>query len=146
MRVGEHCRICPPGSTWLPLQTSAWGYETHSPIPSVWGGSFLLVIAVVCGGYFGGGYAINVRKRGKTGMQALPHHQVWVEVAGLVKDGLVRTGLLPPPPPPDLGGGRWCWCCCRCRSHRCHRRSGGGRRLLLLLVVGGGGGVHCWLL
>ena len=38
--------------------------------------------------YFGGGYWHNSRSRGLRGVAALPHRQFWMELAGLVEDGM----------------------------------------------------------
>jgi hypothetical protein len=88
VRKGEHCRICKQGALFLPLQSSTWGYEAVVSTPNNWGATFLLLVAGLSCTYFGGGYVHNSRTRGATGMHALPHARHWVELHGLVSDGV----------------------------------------------------------
>jgi hypothetical protein len=74
----------------------------HSPF-QVWVGEvefyegsylgWIVVTVLLLGGssYFGGGYWYNSRSRGLRGIAALPHRQFWIEVAGLVEDGVNFT-------------------------------------------------------
>lgn len=54
---------------------------------------WIIVTVLLLGGfsYFGGGSWYNSSSRGLRGAAALPHRQFWMEVAGLVEDGVNFT-------------------------------------------------------
>lgn len=53
-----------------------------------WGGEFMLIFLVSVGVYAGGGYAMNHKVKGLSGVDALPNLEFWREVAGLAQDGV----------------------------------------------------------
>eukprot|EP01051_Picozoa_sp_SAG22_P023384 SAG22_NODE_6009_length_916_cov_1.659731_2_plen_70_part_01 len=63
--------------------------------------------------YFGAGVLHGGVVRGRRGTAALPHSMVWIELASLVRDGVVFVGTgtrqgplgAAPPSPPSPGGG-----------------------------------------
>jgi hypothetical protein len=87
-RKGEHCRVCNKGSVVVPLRHSNWGYKAVIHTESAWGMSFLTVVVGSAMLYFGVGYVYNSRTGGTTGAHALPHARYWVELHGLVFDGV----------------------------------------------------------
>ena len=59
---------------------------------SDWGGALLLTLLVCVIVYIGGGVGYNIKAKGVTpGLSALPHRELWINVAGLVVDGVVFT-------------------------------------------------------
>jgi len=88
VRKGERCRICAAGAVFLPLQSSAWGYEAQVYEPSSWGWPFLLFVSLPGGLYLAAGYLYNSRAKGLRGSAALPHAVLWMELSGLVADGI----------------------------------------------------------
>lgn len=91
-REGEHCRVCKHGSTHLPLRVSHWGYQVYVPRPARTSWLSLLVIAAAGGAvvYLGAGWVLNTHRAGKRlrGVEALPHARHWIELHGLVCDGI----------------------------------------------------------
>ena len=62
---------------------------------SNWGLGFIIALLVATTVYVGGGLAYNVKTQGMPpGFQAMPHKEVWVELAGLVVDGGVFAKAL----------------------------------------------------
>ena len=90
-RKGEHCRVCDKGSMVVPLRHSNWGYKAVIHTESAWGVAFLTVVVGSAALYFGAGYVYNSRTGGAAGVHALPHARYWVELHGLVSDGVAYT-------------------------------------------------------
>ena len=69
-------------------QFQVWVGEVQFYESSYFG--WIIATVLLLGGfsYFGGGYWYNSRSRGLRGAAALPHRQFWMEVAGLVEDGV----------------------------------------------------------
>eukprot|EP01043_Picozoa_sp_COSAG02_P045616 COSAG02_NODE_4191_length_5645_cov_5.454922_6_plen_128_part_01 len=74
----EHGRIC-GGSNFA----SVWKVEC-----TAWGGTFLVALAAAGVVYAAGGVAYNIKVRGLSGLDALPHRDFWQELGAYVKDGV----------------------------------------------------------
>lgn len=61
------------------------------PPSSGWGSTLLLILLLLCGGYMGGGVVLGMRTSGKKGLAAHPHYHKWINLQGLVVDGLRST-------------------------------------------------------
>ena len=93
------CWVAPLGH---PLTISAaptapgnWiGVEGCTRRPA-WGAHFLLVLFLAVGVYVGGGWIHGTKVRGRRGREALPQYEMWLMVAGLVGDGIVRPIMFP---------------------------------------------------
>jgi hypothetical protein len=69
------------------------GTEPGAPSSDL-GAYFLLLLALIGGAYVGGGVGLGMhsgRRRGKTAVEAHPHYERWLALAGLVSDGLHFT-------------------------------------------------------
>ena len=58
------------------------------PVTLAWGVYFLIFFSVGAVGYFGGGYAYNVKQNALSGPDAVPHYEYWESLPDLVKDGV----------------------------------------------------------
>ena len=95
-RKGEKCRVCPTGVEEVtPFAKSNYGYNTHlriglAEVVSLEGGagvSFLFIFSLLGCLYLSVGFANGTRK-GLRGARAIPNYRLWVEVGGLVRDGV----------------------------------------------------------
>ena len=87
VRPDEHCRVCAPTQTFLPVHASKQHYTVYQPLPSVWAPA-VLTLALLAAVYLGAGAAYRINKLGKRGMAALPHAAFFQELQGLVADGV----------------------------------------------------------
>lgn len=62
---------------------SVWKVEC-----TAWGGTFLVALAAAGVVYAAGGVAYNIKVRGLSGLDALPHRDFWQELGAYVKDGV----------------------------------------------------------
>jgi hypothetical protein len=74
----------------------AWGcpkeFEIRFSCGSKWGWYFLLLTGLGAGGYVGGFIGFNMKTKGLSGKEALPHQEFWLELKALVQDGVVFAG------------------------------------------------------
>ena len=87
VRPDEHCRVCAPTQTFLPVHASKQHYMVYQPLPSVWAPA-VLTLALLAAVYLGAGAAYRIKKLGKRGTAALPHAAFFQELQGLVADGV----------------------------------------------------------
>ena len=87
VRPDEHCRVCAPTQTFLPVHASKQHYTVYQPLPSVWAPA-VLTLALLAAVYLGAGAAYRINKLGKRGTAALPHAAFFQELQGLVADGV----------------------------------------------------------
>ena len=58
------------------------------PFLSEWGPQFLMFTFLAAGAYLGGGGAYRFHKLGVRGLDVVPHQSFWIELRGLVEDGV----------------------------------------------------------
>jgi hypothetical protein len=95
-RKGEGCRVCPPSLSCLPLRASGWGYAAILPrydylSAGTWGWAFVCGFVLLVSSYLGVGIVHGVVVKGQRGPEALPNAALWIELPGLVRDGIVRA-------------------------------------------------------
>lgn len=64
-----------------------WNTPAGCPVSLAWGFYFLIFFSISTVGYFGGGYAYNVKQKGLSGPDAVPQYEYWESLPDLVKDG-----------------------------------------------------------
>jgi hypothetical protein len=65
------------------------GQTVYCASVSNWGRGFLLFAALLGAAYVGGGVALGAKQgAGQTGLKGHPHFRKWVELHGIVQDGV----------------------------------------------------------
>ncbi|KAL1524203.1 hypothetical protein AB1Y20_019111 [Prymnesium parvum] len=63
--------------------------EDSAPVRASYGWKFIFVVFVVFGLYLGLGVAYNVKRNGASGLDAVPHLEMWKDLPFAVRDGII---------------------------------------------------------
>jgi len=63
--------------------------EDSAPVRVSYGWKFIFVVFVVFGLYLGLGVAYNVKRNGASGLDAVPHLEMWKDLPFAVRDGII---------------------------------------------------------